>query len=46
MLCDVHLADRLVEKADQPIGNIITNLCKGWIHIQSKFDGGKQVDGT
>ena len=26
------------------IGNFTTNLAEGWMHIRSKFDGGKQVN--
>ena len=45
MLCDIQsLADRLVAKADMLLGNFATNLCEGWMHIRSKFDGGKQIN--
>lgn len=30
-------------KAAQLLGNFTTNLCEGWMHIRSKFDGGKQI---
>ena len=25
------------------VGNFTTNLAEGWMHIRSKFDGGKQI---
>ena len=45
MPCDIQsLADRLVAKADMLLGNFTTNLCEGWMHIHTKFDGGKQIN--
>ena len=35
------LVSRLVEKAPQLIDNFTTNLAEAWIHVGSKFDGGK-----
>ena len=26
------------------VGNFTTNLCESWMHIRSKFDGGKQIN--
>ena len=26
------------------IGNFTTNLCESWMHIRTKFDGGKQIN--
>ena len=45
MLCDIQrLVGRLVAKADLLLGNFTTNLCEGWMHIRTKFDGGKQIN--
>ena len=38
------LIARLVEKAPQLLGNFTTNLAESWMHIRSKFDGGKVVN--
>ncbi len=35
---------RLVGKAHQLIGNATTNLAECWMHIRSKFDGGKVIN--
>ncbi len=35
---------RLVAKASQLIDNETTNLAEPWIHIRSKFDGGKEIN--
>ena len=35
---------RLVAKAEQLIDNVTTNLAESWMHIRSKFDGGKVVN--
>ena len=34
----------MVAKASQLIGNKTTNLAECWMHIRSKFDGGKVVN--
>ena len=36
---------RLAAKASQLIGNQTTNLAECWMHIRSKFDGGKSSIG-
>ena len=38
------LVSRLVEKAHQLIGNFTTNMAESWMHIRSKFDGGKVIN--
>ena len=38
------LVSRLVEKAPQLIDNFTTNLAEAWMHIRSKFDGGKVIN--
>ena len=38
------LVGRLVAKAPQLIGNVTTNLCESWMHIPTKFDGGKAIN--
>ena len=38
------LVSRLVEKAHQLLGNFTTNLAESWMHISSKFDGGKVIN--
>ena len=38
------LVSRLVSKASQLIGNETTNLAESWMHIRSKFDGGKVIN--
>ena len=41
---DIHvLVTRLVGKAHKFIGNVTTNLADGWMHMRSKFDGGKVI---
>ncbi len=35
---------RLVAKASQLIDNETTNLAEAWMHIRSKFDGGKVIN--
>ena len=45
MLCDIQaVLSRLVAKASQLIGNNTTNLAECWMHIRTKFDGGKVVN--
>ncbi len=42
---DVQVAlSRLVRKADQLLGNCTTNLAECWMHIQTKFNGGKVIN--
>ncbi len=35
---------RLVRKAGQLIGNETTNIAESWMHIRSKYDGGKVIN--
>ena len=35
---------RLIGKAEQLLGNETTNLCESWMHIRTKFDGGKVIN--
>ena len=35
---------RLVGKAHQLLGDSTTNLAKCWMHIRTKFDGGKVIN--
>lgn len=35
---------RLVAKAGQLIGNFTTNLAESWMHMRTKFDGGKVIN--
>ncbi|XP_062575148.1 uncharacterized protein LOC134237079 isoform X2 [Saccostrea cucullata] len=35
------LLRRIAEKAERLIGNATTNIAESWMHIRSKFDGGK-----
>lgn len=45
MMHDIQmLVARLVEKAPQLMGNFTTNLAESWMHIRSKFDGGKVIN--
>ena len=45
MMADVQTAlSRLVAKAGQLIGNFTTNLAESWMHIRTKFDGGKVIN--
>ena len=42
---DIRVAlSRLVAKAAQLIGNETTNLAESWMHVRSKFDGGKVIN--
>ena len=41
MMCDIN---RLVGRLDLLLGNFTTNLCECWMHIRTKFDGGKQIN--
>lgn len=38
------LLSRLIGKADQLLGNVTTNLAESWMHIRTKFDGGKVIN--
>ncbi len=45
MLHDISsVVGRLVAKANQLIGNYTTNLAECWMHIRTKFDGGKVIN--
>ena len=45
MLHDIQaLLRRLVAKASQLLGNNTTNLAECWMHIRTKFDGGKVIN--
>ncbi len=45
MLHDISsVVGRLVAKANQLIGNHTTNLAECWMHIRTKFDGGKVIN--
>lgn len=45
LLRDIQvLLSRLVAKAPQLVGNFTTNLAKAWMHIRSRFDGGKVIN--
>ncbi len=38
------ILSRLVTKAEQLVDNVTTNLAESWMHLRSKFDGGKVVN--
>ncbi len=45
MIHDIQVVtSRLVAKASQLIGNETTNLEESWMHIRSKYDGGKVIN--
>ena len=45
MIFDIQaVVGRLVSKASQLIDNETTNLAESWMHIRSKFDGGKVIN--
>lgn len=45
MMHDIQvILSRLVAKAPQLIGNFTTNLAESWMHVRSKFDGGKVIN--
>ena len=45
LLYDIQVQlNRLIEKADQLIENVTTNLAECWMHIRTKFDGGKVIN--
>ena len=45
LLHDIQRAlTRLVTKASQLVSNATTNIAESWMHIRSKFDGGKVIN--
>ena len=38
------ILSRLVAKASQLIDNVKTNLAESWMHMRSKYDGGKVIN--
>ena len=38
------ILSRLVAKAEQLVDNVTTNLAESWMHVRSKFDGGKVIN--
>ncbi len=38
------ILSRLVVKAVQLIDNVTTNLAESWMHVRTKFDGGKVIN--
>jgi len=45
MMIDIQTqVSRLVAKAGQLIGNSTTNLAECWMHMRTKFDGGKVIN--
>ena len=45
MMIDIQTqVSRLVAKAGQLIGNFTTNLVECWMHMRTKFDGGKVIN--
>ena len=45
MYHDIQLVlGRLVAKAEQLIDNVTTNLAESWMHVRTKFDGGKVIN--
>ncbi len=38
------ILSRLVAKAEQLIDNVTTNLAESWMHVRTKFDGGKVIN--
>lgn len=38
------ILSRLVAKASQLVENVTTNLAESWMHIRSKYDGGKVIN--
>lgn len=45
MIHDIQVvASRLVAKASQLISNETTNLAESWMHVRSKYDGGKVIN--
>lgn len=45
MYHDIQTAlTRLVSKADQLVDNVTTNIAESWMHIRSKYNGGKVIN--
>jgi hypothetical protein len=45
LLHDIQTAlTRLVRKAHQLVENVTTNIAESWMHIRSKYDGGKVIN--
>ena len=45
MIHDIQVAaGRLVTKVAQLINNETTNMAESWMHVRSKFDGGKVIN--
>ena len=45
MMHDIQVAvGRLVTKASQLIDNETTNMAESWMHVRSKYDGGKVIN--
>ena len=45
MMIDIQTqVSRLVAKAGELIGNFTTNLAECWMHMKTKFDGGKVIN--
>lgn len=45
LLHDIQvLVSRLVAKASQLLGNFTTNMAESWMHVRSKYDGGKVIN--
>lgn len=45
MIHDIQVAlGRLVSKVPQLIGNDTTNLAESWMHVRSKYEGGKVIN--
>ncbi len=38
------ILSRLVAKAEQLIDNVTTNLAESWMHVRTKYDGGKVIN--
>ena len=36
-----QILNRIADKSDRLLGNSTTNLAESWMHIRTKFDGGK-----
>jgi len=38
------MLSRFVRKAEPIIDNVTTYVAEAWLHVSSKFDGGKVID--
>ena len=38
------VVSRLAAKSSQLVGNETTNMAEGWMHVRSKYDGGKMIN--